>query len=92
MPRVFKIGPYLVYFWSAESEPLEPVHVHVTDCEPQHNDTKIWISEGGYAVLCHNRGNIPEHILNRIMDVISARHEDVVVRWLNHFNEITFFC
>jgi len=21
MPRVFKMGPYLVYFWSGESEP-----------------------------------------------------------------------
>ena len=29
MPRVFKMGPYLVYFWSDEREPLEPVHVHI---------------------------------------------------------------
>jgi hypothetical protein len=27
MPQVFKMGPYLVYFWSNENEPLEPVHV-----------------------------------------------------------------
>ena len=25
MPQVFKMGPYLVYFWSNENEPLEPV-------------------------------------------------------------------
>ena len=30
MPRVFKMGPYLVYFWSDEREPLEPVHVHIS--------------------------------------------------------------
>ena len=29
MPQVFKIGSYWVYFWSNESDPLEPVHVHV---------------------------------------------------------------
>ena len=29
MPQIFRIGPYWVYFWSNESQPLEPVHVHV---------------------------------------------------------------
>jgi len=24
MPQVFKIGPYWVYFWSNENDPLEP--------------------------------------------------------------------
>lgn len=27
MPQVFKIGSYLVYFWSNESKPLEPIQV-----------------------------------------------------------------
>ena len=31
MPRVFKIGSYIMYFWVNENDPLEPVHVHV--CE-----------------------------------------------------------
>lgn len=31
MPQVFKIGPYWVYFWANESDPLEPVHVHVSE-------------------------------------------------------------
>lgn len=31
MPRVFKIGSYIIYFWVNENDPLEPVHVHV--CE-----------------------------------------------------------
>ena len=41
MPRVFKIGSYIVYFWVNENDPLEPVHVHV--CER--------IFKRGYAVL-----------------------------------------
>lgn len=26
MPQIFKIGPYIIYFWSNENDPLEPVH------------------------------------------------------------------
>ena len=31
MPQIFKIGSYWVFFWANESDPLEPIHVHV--CE-----------------------------------------------------------
>ena len=92
MPRVFKMGPYLVYFWSGESDPLEPVHVHVSDRTPSKDDTKIWLAENGNAVLCHNRGGIPDHVLNRIMEAISARHDDVLTRWKKHFGEVRFYC
>ena len=34
MWRFFKMGPYLVYFWSDVCEPLEPVHVHISTGEP----------------------------------------------------------
>ena len=27
MPQVFKVGAYLVYFWSDQNDPLEPIHV-----------------------------------------------------------------
>ena len=27
MPQELKIGPYTIYFWSNENDPLEPVHV-----------------------------------------------------------------
>ena len=92
MPRVFKMGPYLVYFWSGESDPLEPVHVHVSDRTPSKDDTKIWLAENGNAVLCHNRSGIPDHVLNRIMEAISARHEDVLARWKKHFGGARFYC
>ena len=92
MPRVFKMGPYLVYFWSGESDPLEPIHVHISDADPQQNDTKVWLSEAGNAVLCHNRSNIPEKILNRIQEAISARHEDIITRWQKHFGVVRYYC
>lgn len=28
MPQIFRVAGYLIYFWSNENEPLEPVHVH----------------------------------------------------------------
>ena len=40
MPRIFKIGGYLVYFWSNENSPLEPVHVHVSKGIPSEGTTK----------------------------------------------------
>ena len=41
MPQIFKIGSYLVYFCSNENEPLEPIHVHVSEGFPSENATKI---------------------------------------------------
>lgn len=31
MPQIFKVGSYLIYFWSNENKPLEPLHVHVSE-------------------------------------------------------------
>ena len=41
MPQVFKIGSYWVYFWANENDPLEPIHVHVSQGAPSSNATKI---------------------------------------------------
>ena len=45
MPQVFKIGSYWIYFWANEGKPNEPVHVHVSEGNPEENATKIWRSE-----------------------------------------------
>ena len=47
MPQVFKVGPYRVYFWSNESDPLEPVHVHIVEGKPVANATKVWLTSRG---------------------------------------------
>lgn len=92
MPQVFKMGPYLVYFWSNENEPLEPVHVHVSQGVPSKNSTKVWLSKNGGALLANNDSAIPFNVLRNIMDAIEARHEYVVERWLSHFGEIRYYC
>ena len=58
MPQIFKIDSYLIYFWSNESKPLEPIHVHVSEGIPSENAIKIWITQKGRCLLCHNRSNI----------------------------------
>ena len=35
MPQLFRIGSYMIYFWINESDPLEPIHVHIAKVRPQ---------------------------------------------------------
>lgn len=92
MPQVFKIGSYWVFFWSNESDPLEPVHVHVCQGSPNGNATKIWITRAGKCYLCHNHSQIPSHTLHNIMRIIEARSEEVIQKWTNYFGEAEYFC
>lgn len=41
MPQIFRIGSYIIYFWSNENDPLEPVHVHIAEGRASANATKI---------------------------------------------------
>ncbi len=60
MPRIFKISGYLVYFWSNENSPLEPVHVHVSKGFPSEGTAKIWITRSGRCLLCNNNSHISQ--------------------------------
>ena len=53
MPQIFSIGGYVVYFWSDEGEPKEPVHVHVAQGKPQKNGTKIWITKSMHCIIAY---------------------------------------
>lgn len=66
MPQVFKIGSYWVYFWTNEGDPLEPVHVHVSEGCPTAQSTKNWITKAGKTYLCnkqlaHSRSHASQH-------------------------------
>ena len=92
VPRVFKVGSYWVYFWSNENDPLEPVHVHVSQGAPSGNATKIWITRAGKCYLCHNHSQIPPQALRNIMRVIEARSGEIVEKWTVTFGQADFFC
>lgn len=44
-------GSYWVYFWTNENEPLEPVHVCISQGNPSENSTKVWINKSGKYVV-----------------------------------------
>ena len=92
MPQVFKVGSYWVYFWANENDPLEPIHVHVSQGTPTGNATKIWITKAGGCYLENNNSQIPLHVLRNIMDVIEARSEEVIKKWKDFFGQVNYYC
>ena len=92
MPQIFKYGKYRVYFWVNENDPLEPVHVHVIEGNPAANATKIWITQTGRCILCHNASRIPSYDLRKIMKVIDANSAYIIQQWHACFNEISYYC
>lgn len=92
MPQIFKVGPYTVYFWSNESDPLEPVHVHIAPGKASANATKIWITSSGKALLCNNASKIPPQDLRKLMRIIDANSAMIIDKWISFFGEICYYC
>ena len=92
MPQLLRIGPYLVYFWSNENRPLEPIHVHITEGRASANATKLWITSTGKVLLCNNNSQIPEAILRKLIRIIEANSSDIIDAWIEHFGEIRYYC
>ncbi len=92
MPQIFRIGPYVIYFWSNENDPLEPIHVHVAEGDAAGNATKIWITRAGKALVCNNNSQIPAKVLGRIRQFVEANSEEIISKWVEHFGEISYFC
>ena len=92
MPQIFRIGAYVIYFWSNENEPLEPIHVHVAEVRPNEKGTKVWILKSGKCLLGNNNSDIPQKKLKEIMRMIEANSEDIKEKWLDYFGEIRYFC
>ena len=92
MPQVFKVGSYWIYFWSNENEPLEPIHVHISQGNPSANSTKVWITKSGNCLLCNNHSKIPSKVLKNIMRIIEARSNEIKEKWYAYFGSISYFC
>lgn len=92
MPQILRVGPYIIYFWSNENDPLEPVHVHIAEGRASSNATKLWITRTGKVILSNNNSKIPARILTKLMRVVEANSADIIKEWLNHFGEIKYFC
>ncbi len=92
MPQIFRIGAYIVYFWANEGEPREPLHVHIAEGKPVPNATKIWITETGKALLCHNNSKFSEKKLTAFMRFIEANSETIKEEWMSLFGEVRYYC
>lgn len=92
MPQIFRIGSYIIYFWSNENNSLEPVHVHIAEGKASANATKIWITSSGKALLCNNNSRIPKKILNNMIRYIEANSGIIINKWYEQFGEIQYYC
>ena len=82
LPTLFKLWGYLIYFWSNEG--MEPIHVHITKGVPKHSDTKVWI--GPIVHLAHNKGQIPDKDLRRLLRFIAQNKEMIIEEWNQHWS------
>lgn len=92
MPQILRIGPYSIYFWSNEGDPLEPVHVHVSEGRATPTATKFWITSTGKVIVCNNNSRIPEQVLKRLIRVVEANSVEIINEWIERFGETRFFC
>lgn len=91
MPRIFKVGSYIIYFWVNEGNPTEPIHVHVSRVQSP-NATKICITSTRKCFLCNNNSKIPPVQLGIIMRALEARVDDIIEMWKKIFGEVRFYC
>jgi len=92
MPQLFRISGYRIYFWTNEGDPIEPIHVHISEGNPSSNTTKIWILSSGKCKLANNNSKIPQHFLNNAMKVIETRADYIIKMWKKKFGEVKFYC
>ena len=92
MPSLFRVGGYIVYFWSNEGS--EPVHVHIARGKPSENATKVWLTRAGSCIPANNNSRIPASELSDLLDMISAQYFMICSEWKAHFctDELRFFC
>ena len=92
MPQLFKIGSYWVYFWTNENEPLEPIHVHVSEGKPAPNATKVWITSAGRTLLANNNSKIANQTLRNIMRILESRSDEIIQKWTAYFGQCDYYC
>ena len=92
MPQIFRIGPYLIYFWTNEGVPLEPVHVHISEGIPSSNATKVWITKTGKCLLANNNSKIPTKTLRVVLSILEARSCEIIEKWADYFGQPKYFC
>ena len=92
MPKLFKVESYTVYQQVYEGNPVEPVHVHVTEGAQSDNATKIQITQEGKCSLAHNNSRIPLNKLRKIQKKIEEKKDMIMEQWEKTFHDVHFYC
>lgn len=90
MPKCFEAFGYIIFFWSNENDPLEPVHVHVGK-RIGPGCTKIWILSDGSAEIQSNGSRIPQGDLRKVRRVVESYADVIVRQWEGYFGEEATF-
>jgi hypothetical protein len=92
LPRLFRIGRYIIFFWSNENN--EPIHVHIGIVNPAPNTTKIWLTKAGGCIVANNASRIPESDLNELLETIQVNCFYICGKWKDFFatDIIKFYC
>ncbi len=92
VPQLFRIGPYVVFFWSNEGVPLECIHVHIAKGRPSANSTKVWLTRSGHCILENNDSGIPRNVLGNLLAIIETQSLLIGRKWLDYFGKIDYIC
>ena len=92
MPQVFKIGSYWVYFWANENDPLEPIHVHVSQGAPAATRPRSGSLGPGNAICATTIPTFRPVFCETSWPFIEARSDEVITKWMNFFGEVRYFC
>jgi hypothetical protein len=76
MPTVLRVGPYRIYFYSADG--FEPPHVHV---ERDQNRAKVWLQ----PVRLHDSTGFGRQELNRIVTLVNEYRDHLLSAWNEFF-------
>ena len=92
LPNVLRIGSYYVYFWTNEN--TEPVHVHISTGKPVPDSTKLWLTKSGHCIVANNNSQIPDHKLNKLIEIIEDQFFYICNKWVETFGKDTlkFYC
>ena len=86
---------YKIYFWSNENN--EPIHVHISKGKLTQNTTKVWLTKAGGCIIANNNSKIPEHELNKLVNIIARHYFLIIAKWkeyyhIDNIDEIKFYC
>ena len=92
MPKLYRVGQYVVFFWSNELD--EPIHVHIGIVNPSANATKIWLTKGGGCIIANNNSKIAQVDLNELLETIQSSYGLICNEWKKYFcvDDIKFYC